>query len=458
MENNLITLPFLNSTNIRLRRVLTLSPEVTWVFVGQAGTAVAGLVGVKLLTRILDPSEFGQLAIASTIIALIGTNCFGPISQGLMRFWAIARSRGNLHVFSSVANYMAKTVTLIVLIATLISALLLSVIIDSHWTILVTLSLLVGAATGFFSLRLGIFTAARQRRRVAILSISNTFIKPLMATFLIVLTVSSANVALFSYLLVGLFFLFVAEYLFLHSDQETLTHRTEANLGTVLFKGLKKEILSYSWPFLIWGIFGWVHMSCDRWSLQVFHGSQVVGSFAVVSLLATYPLNFGSAFLTTLFSPIAFQRAGDLINNSAVRSGIRILKFMTLIYIAGAALLTGFFTLFHRPLIILISNKTFATYSSLLPGLTIAWAFFFLGQMLVQFGLLSNRPQVYILPKLTASLVAATTTFYFSAKIGPSGVVWGLAIAGIIYAAWCTVVNLRLTLFLNKNGRCGEQL
>ena len=336
---------------------------------------------------------------------------------------------------------------------TIILSLILNVIKSFDWTILVILSLTVGTITGLISLRISVFTAARQRQRTAILNISNTFLKPLIATFLVVLVIESANAALLGYLLASFFVLLITERLYSQAASGTFFHHLKSNTRAPLFRGLGKEILSYSWPFLVWGVFGWIHTSCDRWSLQTFHGLGVVGPFAVVSLLAIYPLNFGSAFFNTLFSPIAFQRAGDLLDKSAVDSANRILVVMTGMYVLGAGLLIGFFAFFHRPLILFISNERFAQFSYLLPGLTTAWALFFLGQVLTQFGLLSNKPQVYIMPKLLASLVAGATTFYFSSKIGPSGVVWGLAMAGLIYAGWCTVINLKLIPSFTKNRR-----
>ena len=57
-----------------------LQKEVTWISIGQAGTAVAGIFGIKLLTNVLGPAEFGKLSLATTIVALISTNfLFGPL-------------------------------------------------------------------------------------------------------------------------------------------------------------------------------------------------------------------------------------------------------------------------------------------------------------------------------------------------------------------------------------------
>ena len=73
-------------SNNRLRR------EILWIGTGQTMTAVVGLIGVKLLTNILGPSEFGNLALANTVVALISTNfLFGPLGQN--SFTIISRFR-----------------------------------------------------------------------------------------------------------------------------------------------------------------------------------------------------------------------------------------------------------------------------------------------------------------------------------------------------------------------------
>ncbi|OQX54066.1 MAG: hypothetical protein B5M53_06185 [Candidatus Cloacimonas sp. 4484_209] len=434
----------INFINEALKKFWILSPEAFWVFIGQAGTAIAGLVGIKLLTHVLTPSEFGKLALANTITAFIGTNLFGPFGQGLTRFWSVSKDRGNLDVFYAVSNRFAKYTSVVALLATIVSFFILNMLKNSDWAIWVALSLIIGIPTGLLSLRIGVFTAARQRRRTAILNISNVLLRPLIATILVVLTIAKANVALMGYLLATLFVFLIAERLYLQNAREAFIHNLKSNTRVPLFQGLGKEILSYSWPFLIWGIFNWIHMSCDRWSLQTFYGSEVVGAFAVVSLLAVYPISFGSGFLINLFRPIAFQRAGDLNKSSSIIDANRILAIMTGVYVVGTVILIGFFASFHKPLILLISNERFAELSYLLPRLTVAWAFFYLGSILASFGLLANKPQNYIVPKFVSSLIAGGSTFYLSFRFGPEGVVWGLTLAGLVYALWSGRIALNI--------------
>ena len=435
--------------NIPWNKLLKLTPEAIWVFVGQAGTAAAGLFGIKLLTHVLDPSEFGRLALANTIVALIGTNIFGPLGQGIMRFWAVAKDRGNLDVFYTVSNRYARYAIYIVLLLTIISTpfLLLK---GANWAVLLTLSLVVGAVTGWLGLRISVFTAARKRKQIALLNIGNAFLRPVIAAFLIILLASNASWALVGYFLAVCIVLLIAERLYRHAVSETASSTIDPDKGASISKGLSKEILSFSWPFLVWGIFGWVYMSSDRWALQTFYGAEVVGAFAVVSQLAVYPLIFGSGFLSTLFTPIAFQRVGDLTNRHNIISANKLLGVMTGVYTLGAIILISLFFLFHHSLVLLISNTQYAKFSFLLPWLTAAWGLFYLGQVLSAFGMLANNSKIYIMPKLVSAVVAGVSTFYLASRIGPTGVVLGLATAGFVYALWCTIIAWKVVGGLQK--------
>lgn len=427
-----------------VRKLLKLTPEALWIFVERVGVLFCGFAGIKLLTYLMEPSEFGRLAIASTVMALIGTNLFSSLSQGFMRFWSISNERKELEQFYAVSTRFSQCLIGLVICLAVLSLVFGKLIKDYNWAVLAAFSLLAGAAMGWLGLRVAVFMAIRKRRRIALLRVSNSFLRPLVAAILIILISSNANWVIMGYLLATFAVVLGAERLYRQTVSSTLSAELKVEQPVRLFHGLGKEILSYSWPFFAWGLFSWIHMSCDRWALQAFHGSEVLGSFAVVAQLATFPLIFISGFLSALFTPIAFQKAGDLTDANGVKDANKILLGMTGIFILGSFALIGIFTIIHHPLILLISNERFASLSYLLPGLTIAWSFFYLGQLFSFFGLLVNQSHSYIAPKLVSAMVAAVGTFYLSAKMGPSGVVLSLGIAGFVYVIWCVAIALKL--------------
>lgn len=420
-----------------------LQKEVAWVVIGQAGTAVAGLFGIKLLTNVLGPGEFGKLSLATTIVALISTNfLFGPLGQGLMRFWAISKSQGNLKGFYAVSNQLKQHIIAISIVVGTVLATAVAFIKGMEWAALLAVSTAVGIFGGWLGLRMSVFTAARKRPLVAFLNIGNAFLRPIAATCLVLLISVSASCAMVGYLVAILVLVLLVERFYTSIVSDTSMPVSISNNSVTT--DIKKDIISFSWPFAVWGSFGWAHMTCDKWALQSFHGPEIVGVFAVVSQLAVFPLIFGSGFLSTLIVPVAYERAGDLTQRQKVISAYKLLVFITVAYAFGVLILMWLYFMFHHNLVLLISNAHFAEFSFLLPWVTGAWGFFYLGQVLSNFGMVTNKPMAYIAPKIVAAVIAGISTFYFSARYGVAGVVWGIALAGFIYAFWCLVVAIKL--------------
>lgn len=117
---------------------------------------------------------------------------------------------------------------------------------------------------------------------------------------------------------------------------------------------------------------------------------------------------------------------------------------MIAFYAVGTAVLILLFSQFHQQLVLFISNDQFIELSYLLPWLTAAWALYYLGQMLSGYGLLANRPHVYILPISISGIIAAGLTFLLADTNGPAGVVLALGIAGGLYASWFLILALRM--------------
>jgi len=425
-------------------KILNIRSEALWVFSGQAGNALGVLLGVKILTYVLNPVEFGRLALASTVVGLIGTHLFGPISQGLMRFWSISLERGERSTFDAVTKQISTYLIYFIILISIITFIFLIFSKWIGWTRLLMMTFIVGTITGWNSIKISILTADRKRKFVSLINTSSAFGKSMMAFAFVILIGPNADWAMAGYLLTTLILLYLLEKYYqkvvMHKQKQQIEIRGENHKNDKL----RGDILTFSWPFYIWGIFSWVHQSCDRWSLQTYHGAEIVGAFSVITYLALYPLIFGSSFLSTLFIPIAYERAGGLASYRSMQSANKILFLMTGIYVCGSLLLVGFYGIFYQKLVLFISNINYIKYAYLLPWLTISWAFFYLGQMLSGFGLLVNKPRLYILPIAVSGTVAAIFTFFLSSNSGPRGVVLGLGLAGLIYASWCMAIARKL--------------
>lgn len=427
-----------------LKKILRVTPEALWVFVNHIGMAIAGLAGVKLLTNLLSPEEYGRLAIANTIIMLISINFFIPIGQGLMRFWAISKERDDLSAFYYVSRKISNQLFYGTFILAVVLFLVARDISSLNGSLLVGLALFTGIISGLISLKTSILTANRRRKEVALLNIGIFLLRPLMAALLIILLYKDTNIALMGYFIAAFLVFLIAKHFYRKLANEQYNGLPKTDKGVTSQRKLRNEILLYSWPFLVWGIFGWVYSFCDRWALKLFYDNKTVGLFSVVSQLAVWPLMFSFSFLNSFFTPIAFERAGNLTQKHSVLSAAKILNLMLFTFGLTVLILLVIFSLFHYQLLRLYSSIHFTKFSYLLPGLTIAWAFYYAGQLLNTLGFAANEPQLYIMPRLIASVLAVFAIFFLVKKIGIEGIVWGLGISGFVYFNWCAWIFYKI--------------
>jgi O-antigen/teichoic acid export membrane protein len=431
------------------KRKLQLGYEALWVLWGQIGVATGGIIGIKILTHFLDPKEFGRLSIANTIIVLIGMFFFGPLGQGLMRFWSISEDRNEIGEFATISRRYVKRLVVSLIIITSFSGIIVFVSRWHDWVWVIVLAALTGTFTGWAGIHLSVLMAARRRKIVALINSSAAIGKPFFAAIFVLLAGLHADYAIMGYFVatsISLFFteIFYNRIIYVKTNCPKNSQKPDSS------KHLGNEIISFSYPFLIWGGFAWAHQSCDRWAILSFVGTNAVGAYSVISQLAFYPLVFGSNFLSMFFIPIVYERAGELQSKGAVQSGNRILIKMTCIYVAGAVVLIAVFLLYHRELVLLVSNEKYVEFSYLLPSLTGAWSLYYLGQILSGFGLMINKPRVYLLPIVFSGILATAATFILSSMFGICGVIWALGISGLIYALWCIIIAK--SIVAPKNG------
>jgi len=92
-------------------RFWRLSKEVTWVVLGQVLATLGSLVGVRVLTGMLSPSTYGELALGMTAIGLVYQVVFWPLSSGAVRFYAPATEDKDLGGYLNAVRRLALLAT-----------------------------------------------------------------------------------------------------------------------------------------------------------------------------------------------------------------------------------------------------------------------------------------------------------------------------------------------------------
>lgn len=414
-----------------LMRLRAFSGEASWVALDQAGTALASFAGVKILTGVLDPSTFGVYALALTIINMIHLNLFVPFGQTIIRFWGIYRARGAEAEFDGLLRAIDRgCIRAFCVLSALVGAAV-SLCCSVSLGCVVMLSFLIGLLNGLFGLKQSVCLAERQRKKFALFNILINTMRPLGAIAAVMLYAPRQNAAV---ALLGMLAGGAGAYTIIHATFTLKTRAREAAFE--LPRERYREILAYASPFIVWGLSGWIYLSVDRWCAGLVLGVEGVGLLAVVSQVAMYPLAFGSGFLSSLFMPIAFQKAGALTDRAAIGKAISIPLISACAFAAGAAILAAIFGVWHREVIILLSRTRYTALSSLLPVMTLAWAMFFLAQAITQCGQVLNNTKAFMVPKSASTLLMGLCTYGMARVYGAEGIAWGMLTGGAVYVLW----------------------
>src|SRR5689334_3505256 len=84
-----------------------------WIVAGQTLAVLGSLVGVRLLTRNLEPEEYGGLALGMTISTFTAQILFAPVGQAAVRYFRPAVDGGALNAFLRVTARLTGQATLL---------------------------------------------------------------------------------------------------------------------------------------------------------------------------------------------------------------------------------------------------------------------------------------------------------------------------------------------------------
>ena len=403
-------------------RVRRLSKEAFWIVLGQVMAVLGSFVGVRLLTELLDPAAYGELALGITVATLVNQTVFGPLSNGVTRFYAPAQEQGDLGGYLNAVRRLLLWATGVVLLLILQTVAGLLIAGQTKWISGAMAAFAFATFSGYSAILNGIQNAARQRSIVALHQGLESWTRFLVAAGLLVLLGATSTVAMSGFAM-AVILVAGSQYVFFRKI-------APQNLAGEGGGNWRKQIWQFSWPISIFGIFTWAQLASDRWALGIFATTQEVGLYAVLFQLGYYPIAMVSGMATQFLAPIFYQRSGDASNNrrnANVNSMSRRLTRLSLALTGAAFLMT---LLFHTQIFRIIVANKYASISHLLPWTLLAGGIFAAGQTIALNLMSQLKTHTMITAKIVTALLGVIFNFVGAYWYGTTGVV----IAGILFS------------------------
>lgn len=424
----------LGSHTLKSERFRRLSKEGFWIVLGQATAVLGSLVGVRLLTELLDPAAYGELALGMTVATLVNQAMLGPLGNGVTRFYAPAVEQGDVGGYLKAVRHLVLSATGLIALLILLTVVGLLIAGQTAWIGIAAAALIFAIVSGYNSILSSIQNAARQRSVVALHQGMESWARFLVAAGLLLWLGATSTVAMVGYAL--------AVTLVLGSQYMFFRHIVSQGVaGIDRERHWQEHIWNFSWPFSIFGLFTWMQVASDRWALGVFTTTREVGLYAALFQLGYYPISMVTGMALQFFAPILYQWAGDASDdrrNANVHSVSWRLTGLAL-GVTGLAFVVAI--LFHAQIFLIVVAKEYGPVSHLLAWVILAGGVFAAGQTLALNLMSQMKPHAMMTAKIVTALLGIILNFAGAYWYGTTGIV----IAGVLFAgayfSWMVVLS-----------------
>jgi O-antigen/teichoic acid export membrane protein len=440
--------PVAERLKLLLERSWKLRHEMTWIVTGQVIGFLGGFIGIKVLTNIMGPKGYGQLALGLTIAGIFNMYVYGPIANVVARFFVAYRERGQLGSYFAVLKKYHGLLAVMVSLSSLAASGIAGLYLGGEWALIILLSSLYGVASGINVSYISLQSAIRQRKIVALHQGADVWLRIGLSVALLLLLGNSGYFSLLGYLL-GTLLVTISQGIFALRNNEIRFYWRGDAADDAEKRETYREFSGYAASFVIFAVFASVSMYSDRWILQGMFGVSVVGIYSAIYQIAASPVNIFFAMVNQLVVPIVFERAGTMTSAAQAENSAKLVRLTVVLSSLAGIFVTAVSCVFSEPLVRLLTNGTFAGFHNILWIIVLGLFLFNIAQLFTIKGLYCNRPRIYFWPKAWQACSFLLLAYPLAKKYGIYGVAAAICGSSLLYLGSVVFVNRKIALNFN---------
>ncbi|SFE68456.1 lipopolysaccharide biosynthesis protein [Flavobacterium xueshanense] len=410
--------------------------EFLWLMGGQLVSILFSIVIVKIITKI-GTSDFGIYSLILTISALVSALLVGPSEQGFVRYFFSFEGLENKRRFINVIYlFFILTVILIALIAILMS--LFKIIVEPN-VLLTAVFIVFFTFSSFFA---SLFNLIRKRKLNTIIIV----LEKLVSTALLYTLMFNKILNITNVLLVLSFSIIVGLVMRISYFNSVFNYRIWRDLKSISWREylIYKKVFVFSIPLVIWGLAGWLESSSDRWVIAHFSNLDTVGIYSLMITLSSYLIATPLGVVGQYFQPIIFEQINRLDLNSKSNKVLNNF-FRSCIFLVAFGVL---FSLLFGKLLLSFIAINFATFWYFLPFFSLSIGLFQLAQAYTIFGMIYEKPRVYLIPKIILGVVSLLLNIAGVYYLQIIGLTISMILASSIYLIMVLMINRKFKYHL----------
>ena len=382
--------------------------DAFWALFGQLMSAVALLAGTRVLTELVTPDIYGQVALLNGFVALGVTLFSYPFICAGMRIlpecldkWERAALYGVVE--SLTARSMALAIGLLVLGGATYSYF-------SHsdfWLLMLAGILLI--VTVQRELGIQLLIGGRKQRAASLWQTSDSTLRPLLAISLVWWGGQKAEWVLLGYILASMVSNAVWSFV-----QGTIPGKKKR---PIIARNFRADVWAYALPLIPMELIFWVNGLGDRYVIGYLMTAAEVGLYAATYMIINEAFNRSAMVLLRTFQPIYFQSFSQNQN----KEGFRILWIWIACVLALGIIGVSLLLITKDWVASWVLAKSYHSAVELMPAIAVGCALHALGTVVSQPLLANKRTRLLLLGRVCGAVTAAISIPLMVKNFGLSG-------------------------------------
>ena len=372
--------------------------DAFWVLFGQLASAIALLVGTRILTELVTPDVYGQVALLNGFVAL-GVAVFSyPFICAGMRLLPECwnnRERADLHgaVFSMTEKATGLAIVLLVLGGGVYSQIFQSDV------LLFAITAMVLAVTVRRELGIQLLIGERKQRAASFWQTTDSLLRPMLAITLVWWGGQKAEWVLLGYIVASM--LSNAFWSMLHSTSAKFGRRKRSIIG----RNFRTDVLAYALPLIPMELIFWINGLGDRYVIGYFMSAAEVGLYTATYMIINEAFNRSAMVLLRTFQPAYFQAYSETRMQEAFKILWIWIGSVVALGVVGVLLLL----ITKDWVALLVLAKSYHSAVELMPAIAIGCALHALGTVAAQPLLAKKRTHALLKGRICGAVVAAVS-------------------------------------------------
>jgi O-antigen/teichoic acid export membrane protein len=369
--------------------------DAFWVLFGQLASAVALLAGTRILTELVSPDIYGQVALLNGFVALgVAVFSYPYICAGMRLSPECLNNRERTDLHKAVAGFTVKATALAIALLVLGGAAYCYLTRGDVFLFVLTGILL--AVTVRRELGIQLLIGERKHRGASFWQTSDSVLRPLLAIALVWFVGRQAAWLLAGYILASI----VSNTIWsiIHGEPADAEQRPRP----LTARNFKRDVWAYALPLIPMELIFWINGLGDRYVIGYLLTAVEVGLYAATYTIINEAFNRSAMVLLRIFQPVYFQSCAE----NRIKDGFKILWLWV-----GCVFMLGFtgisLLLIGKDWVAsLVLANAYHSAAELMPAIAIGCALHAMGTVLAQPLLARKRTRLLLMGRVCGALTA----------------------------------------------------